>query len=213
MRLFDACYKMGIKDAIEVDNEMQCREFCDKMYAPQKFGRIIYDYEYSWREWKYRLTQIIYDDVMFRNQGLKYFDCITNYGAYLACVLPIAMDFYLQGIKDYVKYPNPSNLLKFESKGFVLWSKTPKKASMDDFVRLLTGYCFDRIRVDREAIEAKRARDLERLNDATKGTRGRKPKEYVYEYMPVGLTPSSYENFQREIWRNTRVKSYKTRGR
>ena len=51
MRLFDACYKMGVRDAIEVGDVPSCLEFCDRMYAPECFGRVIYDYKYSWRVW------------------------------------------------------------------------------------------------------------------------------------------------------------------
>lgn len=212
MRLFDACYKMGVEDAIAVGNEFQCEEFCQKMLRAECFGRVINDFEYSWREWKYRLSLIVYEDVMYRRQGLKFFDCISNYSSYLACVLPIAMDFYMMGLKHYISYPNPANWVKFKSANFMVWGKTLRKANMDEFIRFLTGFCYDRIRIDYEAIEARFKKVEERKAQGVVGTAGRKPKGYKFEVLPIGLSKTSYENFQKEIWRRTRVKEYKRRG-
>lgn len=212
MRLFDACYKMGVRDAIEVGDVPTCLEFCDRMYAPECFGRVIYDYKYSWREWKFRLSQILYEgdsQTMLPKRGLKFFDCISGYKTYLACALPIAMDFYLWGIKDYCKYPNKDNLVKFEAKGYNLWGQKVKKVAMDVFVRKVVEFCYDREKIDAVAIE-ERARVKEQ---AEKGKAGRKAKDAKFVVMPTGLSTMSYRNFQQEIWRNTRVKEYKTRGR
>lgn len=203
MRLFDTCYKMGVRDAIEVGDTPTCLEFCDRMYAPECFGRVIYDYKYSWKEWKFRLTQILYEgdsQTMMPRRGLKFFDCVTKYSGYLACVLPVAMDFYLWGIRDYIKYPNPSNLVKFEEKGFNLWGQKIKKVAMEDFVRKVTEFCYDREKLDALCIEQK-----------GNGKAGRKPKDYKYVTLPKGL--KSYAIFNEEIWRHTRKKEYKTRGK
>lgn len=211
MRLFDQCYKMGIRDAIKVGDEAILGEFCDKMYAPEKFGRVIYDYTYSWKEWKFRLTQILYEgdsQTMMPRRGLKFFDCVTKYSGYLACVFPVAMDFYLWGIKEYCKYPNPSNLVKFEEKGFQLWGQKIKKVAMEDFVRKVTEFCYDREKIDLVAIEAEASMKADRKAE---GKAGRKPKGYKYVTMPKGLR--SYGIFNEEIWRHTRKKEYKTRGK
>lgn len=212
MRLFDALYKLGVEDAISIGNESQCEEFCERMFAAEKFGRIINDFEYSWREWKYRLTQVVYEDVMYRKQCLKFFDCISSYSTYLACALPVAMDFYMKGLKDYVDYPNSDNWVKFKSKGFTLWGKTPRKTNMDEFVRLITGFCYDRMRIDQEAIEYRLKRLQELRDQGEMDGVGRKKRNYIKEFIPTGLSRTAYENFQMEIWRKTRVKSYKTRG-
>lgn len=211
MRLFDQCYKMGVKDGIDIGNESQCEEFCEKMYRAECFGRIIYDYEFSWREWKFRLSQLVYEDTKFRCLGLKYFECITSYASYLACVLPIAMDFYMKGLKDYALYPNSENWVKFNSKWFALWGKTVRKSNSDEFLRFLTGFCYDRIRIDQAAIEYKVARLNELREEGVINGAGRKSKDQKHEFIPKGLSRTSYENFQREIWRHTRVKEYAPR--
>lgn len=213
MRLFDQCYKLGVKDGIDVGNESQCEEFCDKMYRAECFGRIVLDYEYSWREWKFRLSQMIYEDTKYRHQGLKYFECVTTYASYLACVLPIAMDFYMKGLKDYASYPNSENWVKFNSKSFILWEKNLRKSTSDEFLRFLTGFCYDRIRIDQAAIEYKIERLEQKRKEGTMDGVGRKKKGREFEFIPTGLSRTSYENFQREIWRNTRVKEYAPRRR
>ena len=213
MRLFDACYKMGVKDAIEIGDEVVCREFCDKMYGAELFGRIINDYNYTWREWKFRLTQMLYEgnsNTMSPKRGLKFFDCIGNYSGYVACALPIAMDFYLWGIKEYCAYPREDNWVLFENRGYQLWAKNSKKTNMDYFVRKLQEFCYDRERVDKVAIEEFEREKSERRE---KLKAGRKPKWVDYKPMPRGLSASAYRNFQLEIWRYTRVKEYKTRGK
>lgn len=213
MRLFDQCYKLGVKDAIATGDSAICEEFCAKMYAPEKFGRIVNDYPYTWREWKFRLTQILYEgdsQTIMPKRGLKFFDCIGGYRGYPACALPVAMDFYLWGIKDYCKYPNESNLVLFENKGFMLWGKSIRKVAMDVFVRKVVEFCYDREKIDAIAIEEKAKKRLERDEQ---GKVGRKPKGYQYEVMPTGLSTMAYRNFQQEIWRHTRVKEYKTRGK
>lgn len=206
MMLFDACYKMGVKDAIEVDCDMTCEEFCDKMYNTEKFGRVTLDYTYDWREWKYHLCQMVCESSLYRVQGLKFFDSIYGYSNYLACALPIAMDFYLMGIKNYCKHPNSGEWVKFEVEPYAIWGeKSLRKPKMQDFVRIMTGFCYDRIRLDEEAIAFKRRKlDENRAKMEQTGQRG---KVTGVDRLPSGLTRCAYETFQREVWRCTRTQS------
>ena len=205
MDLFDACYKMGVKDAIDVDNEMQCAEFCEEMYSTEAFGRIIYSFRYDWREWKFRLCQMVCDLDRFRAQGLRYFESMGSYNNYIACALPIAMDFYMMGIKDYCKKPNPIDLVRFEHTPYSFWGQTGgRKTTRDDFVTVLTGFCYDRIRLDEAAI-AQREQRMRTLRAQAEGKRGRFTGKTVK--MPVGLSRSCYESFQSEIWRYTRKRA------
>lgn len=80
---------------------------------------------------------------------------------------------------------------------------------MDVFVRKVVEFCYDREKIDAVAIE-ERAKSREQ---AEKGKAGRKAKDAKFVVMPTGLSTMSYRNFQQEIWRNTRVKAYKTRGK
>jgi hypothetical protein len=206
MALFDSCYKMGVKDAIEVNDDIQASEFCEKMYGAEKFGRIIFDYTYDWREWKYRLCQMVCDLGKYRPQCIRFFETITAYNNYLACVLPVAMDFYLMGIKDYYKHPFPEGWVRFEHTPYTLWNYNGSRAlKMQDFVRILTGFCYDRIRLDEVAIEAKRNR-LEKIR-ARKAATGQRGRITGTRREPSGLSRSAYETFQREIWQNTRTQT------
>lgn len=206
MALFDACYKMGVEDAIEINDDIQCTEFCDKMYGAEKFGRITLDYEYDWREWKFRLCQMVCTLDKSRTQCLRFFETLTTYNNYLACALPIAMDFYLMGIRDYAKHPFHEGWVKFENTPYTLWNYNGSRAlKIQDFVRILTNFCYDRIRLDEVAIETKRKNlDEQRRKKGAKGFRGRICGMYRG---PSGLSRSSYETFQREIWRHTRSQS------
>lgn len=211
MRLFDQCYKLGVKDAIEVSDESICNEFCEKMYGPEKFGRLTNQHDYSWREWRFRLTQFFWapeNQIPHHKMGLKFFDCIGVYRGYIACALPVAMDFYLWGIKDYCGNPIPSNVYEFENRPFNLWGKKIKKSNMEFFVRKVIEFCYDREKIDAVAIEYKESVIAERRERVKASL---KPQDRKCFYLPNGLSISSYRNFQSEIWRHTRVKEYKTR--
>lgn len=194
MLLFDQCYKMGIEDAIDINDDIACNDFVARMYAPMKFGRIVHSYEVDWREWKFMLTQLVHRNVRFRQMGIKYFDGIVSYGNYLTCALPIAMDFYLQGIKDYVKFPRKGNFIRFRDKCFMRWGDKLRKATMDDFVRDVTQFCYERTHLESEAYEAMMSKDK---RERYKGVRG--------------LSRAAFMSFQSDIWKYTRVKVYKTR--
>lgn len=192
IQVFNACYKMGVEDAIRIDDTIQCEEFVDKMYAPMRFGRIIHDYEMDWREWKFTLSQIMYYSNKYKNQGIKFLDSIISYGNYLTCALPIAMDFYLQGIRDFVNYPDKCLLVRFKEQEFVKWDRKLAKIKMDDMVRDVTKFCYSRTHLEQEAYENMLSKNK---NERWKEKRG--------------LSKSAYMNFHKEIWRYTRSKEYK----
>lgn len=184
VHLFDTCYKMGVEDAIQVDDIYHCKEWAEEKYAPSTFSRVIHDYDMSWQEWKFRLSQLIRDG-KFKILGIKFFDSITGYSTYLAVSLPIAMDFYLKGVKDYCSRPFSQDWVLFKSGNYYRWGKKKLvKESQDHIIREVAEFTFDRIRLDEPLYKA-----------------GHKD-----EFGRMGLSPGAYQNFYKELWRYTRVK-------
>lgn len=190
VRLFNTLYKLGVEDAIAINDIYECEKWVEVHYAPMTFSRIVWGYDVSWLEWRFELTKLVTHD-NFRKLGVRLLDCIGNYGTYFSVVFPIAMDFYMQGIKDYCARPDDRDFAKFIPFTFRKWGKKGlEKISIDDIVRDMQGYCFARARLDE-------LKD-EKGKQVAKDEQGR-----------VRLTKRAYEQFALEIWRYTRNSSNK----
>lgn len=190
VRLFNTLYKLGVEDAIAINDIYECEKWIEEHYAPMTFSRIVWGYDVSWLEWRFELTKLIEHD-NFRKLGVRLLDCIGNYGTYFSAVFPIAMDFYIQGIKDYCSRPDDRDFARFIPFTFRKWGKKGlEKISIDDIVRDMQGYCFARARLDE-------LKD-EKGKQVVKDKQGR-----------VRLTKRAYEQFALEIWRYTRNSSNK----
>ena len=190
VRLFNTLYKLGVEDAIAINDIYECEKWIEEHYAPMTFSRIVWGYDVSWLEWRFELTKLVTHD-NFRKLGVRLLDCIGNYGTYFSAVFSIAMDFYMQGIKDYCTRPDDRDFAKFIPFTFRKWGKKGlEKISIDDIVRDMQGYCFARARLD----ELKDAKGKQ----VAKDEQGR-----------VRLTKRAYEQFALEIWRYTRNSSNK----
>jgi hypothetical protein len=190
VRLFNTLYKLGVEDAIAINDIYECEKWVEEHYAPMTFSRIVWGYDVSWLEWRFELTKLVTHD-NFRKLGVRLLDCIGNYGTYFSAVFPIAMDFYIQGIKDYCDRPDDRDFAKFIPFTFRKWGKKGlEKISIDDIVRDMQGYCFARARLDE-------LKD-EKGKQMAKDEQGR-----------VRLTKRAYEQFALEIWRYTRNSSNK----
>lgn len=180
IQLFDSCYQMGVEDAVSENDVFKCEQWVKEKYAPCTFSRITWGYDVSWQEWKFRLSQMIRAG-QNRVLGTRFFDSISSYSSYYAAALPIAMDFYLQGIQDYCKRPNSNEWVLFKSKTYVRWGKNnTTKVNTDDVIREVTDFCFNRTRLD------------EALYKAT-DKQGK-----------IALTHTAYNNFYRQLWAYTR---------
>jgi hypothetical protein len=190
VRLFNTLYKLGVEDAIAINDIYECEQWVKEHYAPMTFSRIVWGYDVSWLEWRFELTKLVTHD-NFRKLGVRLLDCIGNYGTYFSAVFPIAMDFYIQGIKDYCARHDDRDFAKFIPFTFRKWGKKGlEKISIDDIVRDMQGYCFARARLDE-------LKD-EKGKQVAKDEQGR-----------VRLTKRAYEQFALEIWRYTRNSSNK----
>lgn len=187
LRLFNTLYKMGVEDAVAISDIYQCEEWIKEHYAPMTFSRIVWDYNVSWQEWRYELSKMLKTDI-FRKLGLRFLDCISSYGNYYSVVFPVAMDFYMKGIKDYCSRPKESDLAVFLATEYMRWGdKRLKKIDTDEVVYELQGFCFARTRVD---------------NFNGKDKQGR-----------IAIPERCYTQFSTELWRYSRTQSKKLYGK
>lgn len=153
LKLFDTCFKKGVQDAYEADNEHWCQEFIEARHTRGDFGLLDVTDSYTWGEWRMILARWCR---YTKNMKLcpKFLDRIYTTNFYWA-IFPIAMDFYILGIKEWLEYPNPLKLEIFKYESSVHWKPMPRKGlqkmSTDDKVSYVQEFAYERERTDPDA--------------------------------------------------------------
>lgn len=152
LSLLDFVYKQGVLDAYEIDDEDACRDFIATHKANITFGLLeIGDDVMSWKEWRWVLTTWCRQARLY-TVSKEYLDHITGKN-YLWAVLPVAFDFYLKGIEEWLNYPNPMDIEVFRAKPRKRWDMTNAKAtkniSFEELVNEVQRLCFERGRDER----------------------------------------------------------------
>lgn len=153
MKLFDVCFKKGVQDAFEADNEQWCQEFIEERREKLDFSLLDVRDSYDWKEWR-----IIIARWCRYTHNLKlcpeYLDRVYAENFYWS-IFPIAMDFYILGVKEWLEYPNPHNLELFKFTHNEHWKPMPRKnlQKMDtnDKVGYVQEFAYDRERLDPNA--------------------------------------------------------------
>lgn len=152
LKLFDCCFKRGVIDASEVDNEHWCHEFIEARHTQRDFSLLDVTDIYDWKEWRMILARWCRYS---RNMKLcpEYLDRVYKENYYWS-IFPIAMDFYILGIQEWLEYPNPYKLELFKFTPSVHWKPMPRKnlekLTIDDKVSYIQQFAFDRERLDPE---------------------------------------------------------------
>lgn len=152
LSLLDFAYKQGVLSAYDADDERYCEEFVSKHKDGTSFGLLeVQGEDITWKEWRWTLTCWARQARVYLI-AREYLDHIAGRN-YLWAVLPVAFDFYLKGIEDWVKYPNPCNLEVFKNKPKIHWiveRRNDKKViKNDEIVSEIQRICFERGRKDK----------------------------------------------------------------
>lgn len=152
LKLLDYCFKKGVEDAFDADNEHWCNEFIERRYAKRDFSLLDVTDSYDWKEWR-----MILGRWCRYNRNLKlcpdYLDRVYSQNFYWS-IFPIAMDFYILGIQEWLEYPNPYKLELFKVTSNIHWKPMPRKTlekmSTDDKVSYIQQFAYERERIDPE---------------------------------------------------------------
>lgn len=153
LKLFETCFKQGVIDACEQDDDYWCREFIEARRTQGDFSLLDVRDSYDWKEWR-----MIIGRWCRYTHNLKlctlYLDKVYTKNFYWS-VFPIAMDFYMLGIEEYLEYPNPINLELFKTKSGQHWkpmkTKIMQHMDRDEKVGYVQQFAFERERMDPEA--------------------------------------------------------------
>lgn len=134
VRLFDICFKQGVIDASELNDNAEARAFLSEHKTAFTFGVLLDDSEYDWKTYRFvlyrwarahRLTPLAENYIMFIRKP-----------NYLWPLLPYCMQFYLMGIEEWLAYPNVTRIELFKGETKTHWDpKSPnKKMTTIDFI-------------------------------------------------------------------------------
>lgn len=143
VRFFWTCFRQGVLDACEFGNDLDAKEFYERKTADWSFGLLGGPEDYDWQMFRQQLYW------WARQAGLKslaegYIFRIRTKN-YLWALLPYCMRFYLMGVGEWLKYPNPGGIQIFKLKPMTHWdpSSPVAKVTRVDVVSYLHGFEFE----------------------------------------------------------------------
>ena len=115
--------------------------------------------------------------------GYDYIDNIRRPGGFEYIIIPMTMRFYLQGVKEWLEYPNDLGIELFKENSRRRWTnKIPapmRNMKTDDFVSLIQEFIYEF-------------------------------RQYPMKEM-ANMPPSALDNFEIAIWETTRPVNAKIR--
>ena len=184
IRLLDFCYKQGVVDACEVDDNLAVKEWFDDTYKRGKYGLVPFpDDECDWKRWRFFLLRWCRENRLSKI-GFEYIDGIRKPAGFEYLIIPMTMRFYLQGVKEWLEYPNEIGIVLFKSKWRQRWTNkvpdTMKNMRTDDFISLIQEFIYEL-------------------------------KQYPMEEMQEPFPKSNFDNFEYAMWSMTRPRNAKIR--
>lgn len=144
IRFFDICFKQGVIDARVFDDDASAKEFLDSHKESWDFGVLGLDDFDGWQEWRFVLYRWGRQHHMTKfSENYIYRIAKKNYLWYF---LPFCMRFYLMGIEEWLKYPNPSGIELFKKESKVHWmpiQPSLRKMTTNDFISYMQEFVYD----------------------------------------------------------------------
>lgn len=149
LRLLEYSFRQGVLDACKYQDEFLCREFIRQRRENHDFGTLDIGEPLDWEEWRYILTKWSMR-CHIHTVCEKYLDKIVSMN-YNWVIFPVAMEFYILGIEEYLEYPNIRNLELFKNKPRVHWycdGRPFKGINTESIVTMIQDICYTRKRKD-----------------------------------------------------------------
>lgn len=143
IRLMCSCFKQGVLDACSYGDNIGAKEFVAQKRDDWSFGELGGAEEYDWQMFRNRLYWLarknkqksLAESYIFRIRAKNY----------TWCLLPFCMRFYLMGIEEWLRYPNPVRIELFKADGAKHWDPSePNKAiTKKDIISYLHGFEYE----------------------------------------------------------------------
>lgn len=177
LRIFGDAYKSGLRDAEWVNDAGRCTEHISDTNTNGVYGRVIENRKDTWREWKHRL--LLMKDARLANvRAVDLINRIDKPYRVEGCLLPLAQDFYNQGLQDWNDSPIARVFTGLGSMRFPRWTR-----------KGLKNRTFKQMWVDMQTFAFERGNLYE---DAVSAS---------------SLTKRKFETFSTAVWRGLQTKA------
>ena len=148
IRLLDYCFKKGVIDAYEANDDYAVKEWLDARKADGGYGLLSEPgTPFDWRRWRFTLFRWCRLCSLAR-AGEGYIDMIRNRHQFLFAVIPLSMRFYLLGIEEWLAYPNSLNMAIFKQTSRIHWKPMAshlRKMKTDDYISYVQEFIYERV--------------------------------------------------------------------
>lgn len=143
VRFFDVCFKQGVISACHFGDDYGVKDFINAHKPNFSFGVLGEPDDYDWQSFRfalYRWARASRQTTLAEN----YIYQIRKKDA-LWCFLPYCMRFYIMGMEEWLKYPNPVGIELFKKTIKVHWDPTNpvRKFTTYDFIAYLQEFALD----------------------------------------------------------------------
>lgn len=142
--LLDWCYRLGVRQARELNDEGAAREFLDTHDEAGVYGFLSEGLNVGVLEWQLRLQKEARLTSMWGSMH-QYFQRMGRYGQnYLSCFLPVAQMWHNLGVRDFIDNPRACDWAVFDGKTRVRWTKKGViNIKPREYVEMIQLQCFD----------------------------------------------------------------------
>ena len=159
LRMFARLYKKGVQDAADLDDEGACREYLEATAKTNVWGYVT-DKRLSDDaiDWQVSLN-VVSREMNSYQPFLRYFRNMGRFKSnYMSVALVMALDWYRQGVADYIANPNAHDMAQFLAVDKPLWGKSKiEKLDNSRMVDITQGFIRERKITDSEAEDKKYA--------------------------------------------------------
>lgn len=148
IRLFDYCFKQGVIDACNYEDDYHVKEWYEEKLKSGSYGVLNEpDDDFDWRRWEFTLYRWCREGRMgsITDTYVSRIHCFRN--SFLFAIAPITMRFYLEGIAEWLEYPNPTNTVYFMNTKKIHWKPMKsylKTIKTDDFISMVQQFVYER---------------------------------------------------------------------
>lgn len=149
LRLFMACYKRGVTEAHQANDEGLCREVIEQTSQTCTFGLVSAKVKADPVYWQLRINDIA-DDAKLYLPWDRYCASMGRYGCnYLSVAMVLCQCFVNLGMEHYLDNPHSCDFALFSAQSRAWWTKDGiKSADSSRIVQTAQNFCYDRIDVD-----------------------------------------------------------------
>ena len=146
IRLLDICYKRGVIDACEMEDDYAVKDWYDCMKDGGRYGLVGFqDEKCDWRRWRFFLIRWCRDNRL-TSLGYGCVDSIRTASGFVYVLIPMSMKFYMMGARDWLKYPNDIGMALFKATPRQKWEKDWPPSRMmrnDDYILQIQEFIYE----------------------------------------------------------------------